>query len=155
MSSFLCSKNHYIKTRDLSYNLILDQNKYFCYWDNVDINTSDHSILEYLNNNIIELIKINAKSVNDRYNLNEKENNYILDYIKDIELTKPKTKYFITLEDLIGLYNAYKCINYQIDLNYDKKFIHSIQKLIADKITELLSDRYDYNEINKWEYGEV
>lgn len=155
MSSFLCSKKHFIKTRDLSYNLILNEKEHFCYWDNVNINTSDYSILEYVNKNIIELIKINAKSVNDRYNLNEKENNYILDYIKDIELTKPKTKYFITLEDLIGLYNAYKCINYQIELKYNEKFIHSIQKLIADVITSKLSDNYDYNEINKWEYGDV
>ena len=114
-----------------------------------------NSILEYINNNIIELIKINAKSVNNRYNLDEKQNNYINDYIKEIETKKPKSKYYFTLEDLIGLYNAYKCINYQIELKYDQKFIHSIQKLIADEITNILTDQFNDNEVNKWEYRDV
>ena len=70
-----------------------------------------------INNEIINKLVPNYKQLTD-----SKKNKY-RNYIRDIELTKPKTKYFITLEDLIGLYNAYKCINYQIELKYNQKFI--------------------------------
>ena len=57
MSCFLCSKEHFIKTRDLSYNLIISENTYFCYWDSVNISATNSSILEYVNKNIIDFLR--------------------------------------------------------------------------------------------------
>ena len=54
-----------------------------------------------------------------------------------------------------GLYNAYKCINYQIEHDYNKDYIINIQKLIADVMTVELSNIYTDNEVNKWEYEDV
>lgn len=153
MSSFLCSKNHYLKTRDLSYNLILNENKHFCYWNNVNISSTEDAILNYVNNNIKELVKINARSVNNQYNLDEKSKCYVDDYIEDINNIKPKRIYNNYLKDLISLYNAYTCINYQIEIDYNKDFINNIQKLIADNIIYKLNDEYyDNEEVNKWEF---
>lgn len=143
MSSFICSKEHFIKTRDLTYNLI-KHNKHFYYWQGVNMRGfEDKDILEYVNKNINELINMNVASYNYQYKTNEKN---------DINLLTEPKQYNVNVIDLIGLYNAYTCINYQIELPYDKTFYNLIKTLIADKLVMAL-DEYDiFNEANKWEF---
>ena len=143
MSSFVCSKKHYRKVRDLTYYL-LKSNKYYLY--NININEKD--ILDYVNKGIYDLIKLNIASYNLQYN--ENVNN---DY-NDIFDTAPIEKAYynentLTTDDLIGLYNAYACINYQIELSYDTSFIDSIKALISNIIIRKIEDSY---ECNHWEY---
>ena len=143
MSSFICSKEHFIKTRDLTYNLI-KHNKHFCCWQGVNMRgIEDNDILEYVNRNINELINMNVASYNCQYKTNE---------TNDINLPTEPKHYNLDTIDLIGLYNAYSCINYQIELPYDKTFYNLIKTLIADELVMTL-DKYDiFNEANKWEF---
>lgn len=143
MSSFICSEKHYRKVRDLTYYL-LKSNKYYLY--NLGIN--ENEILDYVNKGIYDLIKVNIASYNLQYNTNNK-NNY-----NDIFNVAPIEKAYyndntLNTSDLIGLYNAYNCINYQIELHYDKRFINDMQKLIASKLIQKIEDNYD---TNHWEY---
>lgn len=154
VSSFICSKEHFKKVRDLTYYLI-KCNRHYVYWENVKIpNDSDDSILNYVNNNIYELIKLSFASVNYQYN---EEGKITEEYYKMLE-EKPTEKfcyndYTLTANDLIGLYNAYKCINYQIELNYNTNFINNIKILISDSLMYKLKDYSAFEEANDWEYN--
>ena len=143
MSSFVCSKKHYRKVRDLTYYL-LKSNNYYLY--NININEKD--ILDYVNKGIYDLIKLNVASYNLQYNEN------IKNYYNDIFDILPIEKAYyndntLTTDELIGLYNAYCCIDYQIELSYNTTFINNIKELISYKIIRNIEDSY---ECNHWEY---
>lgn len=148
MSSFICRKEHFIKTRDLTYALI-KTNKHFCYWFGSSIN--EENILDFVNMEISKLISMNYASVNWQYNENDKKDYYLMDIEVDNKY-KDITR-DLTLEELISLYNAYSCINYQIELDYNKEFYYKIRTLIADNIVCKLSNDYiEYDKINHWEF---
>ena len=142
MSSFICSEKHYSKVRTLTYYL-LKSNKYYCY--NLGIEEKD--ILNYIDKNLHELIKNNIASVTLQYN-----RIYVFNYDLVFNSISEKAYYndnTLNTSDLIGLYNAYNCINYQIELDYNKNFINAIQKLIASKLIQKIEYNYD---TNHWEY---
>ena len=142
MSSFICSEKHYSKVRKLTYYL-LKSNKYYCY--NLGIEEKD--ILNYIDKNLHDLIKNNIASVTLQYN-----RIYVFNYDLVFNSISEKAYYndnTLNTSDLIGLYNAYNCINYQIELDYDKRFINDMQKLIASKLIQKIEDNYD---TNHWEY---
>lgn len=143
MSSFVCSKKHYRKVRDLTYYL-LKSNKWYLY--NLRIN--ENEIIDYVNKGIYDLIKLNVASYNLQYNEN------IKNYYNDIFDISPIEKAYyndntLTTDELIGLYNAYCCINYQIELSYNTTFINDIKALISYVIISKITDSYD---CNRWEY---
>lgn len=143
MSSFVCSKKHYRKVRDLTYYL-LKSNKWYLY--NLRIN--ENEIIDYVNKGIYDLIKLNVASYNLQYNEN------IKNYYNDIFDISPIEKAYyndntLTIDELIGLYNAYCCINYQIELSYNTTFINDIKALISYVIISKITDSYD---CNRWEY---
>ena len=143
MSSFVCSKKHYRKVRDLTYYL-LKSNKWYLY--NLRIN--ENEIIDYVNKGIYDLIKLNVASYNLQYNEN------IKNYYNDIFDVSPIEKAYyndntLTTDELIGLYNAYCCINYQIELSYNTTFINDIKALISYVIISKITDSYD---CNRWEY---
>lgn len=145
MSSFVCSKKHYRKVRDLTYYL-LKSNKWYLY--NLRIN--ENEIIDYVNKGIYDLIKLNVASYNLQYNEN------IKNYYNDIFDISPIEKAYyndntLTTDELIGLYNAYCCINYQIELSYNTTFINDIKALISYVIISKITDSYD---CNRWEYEE-
>lgn len=142
MSSFICSEKHYTNVRKLTYYL-LKSNKWYCY--NLGIDEKD--ILNYIDKNLYDLIKNNVASVNYQY-----KSNQVFNYDIVFNTISEKAYYndnILTTSDLIGLYNAYNCINYQIELDYNKRFINDIQKLIASKLIQKIEDDYD---TNHWEY---
>ncbi len=143
MSSFICSEKHYRKVRDLTYYL-LKSNKYYLYY----LRISENDILDYVNKGVYDLIKVNIASYNLQYNENKKNDYNFLFNVAPIEKAY-YNDYTLTKGDLIGLYNAYNCINYQIELNYNKRFIDDIQKLIANTLIQKLTETYD---TNHWEY---
>lgn len=145
MSSFICSKNHYLKVRNLTYYL-LKSNKWFLY----NIKVTEENLLDYINANIYELYKANIASYNYQYNENIQKS--ILNELEE----KPIEKFYynentLTIGDLIGLYNAYSCILYQIELKIDLTFINNIKLLISNSIIHKIEDNY---ECNRWEYEE-
>lgn len=142
MSSFVCSEKHYLKVRKLTYYLV-KSNKWYCY--NIGIDEKD--ILNYIDKNLHSLIKNNVASVNYQYNTKQVFNYDMV--FNDIGEKPYYNDNTFTTSDLIGLYNAYNCINYQIELDYNKKFIDDIQKLIAGKLVQKIEDSY---ECNHWEY---
>lgn len=145
MSSFICSKNHYLKVRDLTYYL-LKSNKWYLY----NINVSEDNLLYYVNNNIYELYKSNVASYNYKYNENIQES-----ILKELDVKPIEKSYYnndiLNIEDLIGLYNAYSCILYQIELKIDLTFINNIKLLISNIIIHKIENNY---ECNRWEYEE-
>ena len=142
MSSFVCSKKHYRKVRDLTYYL-LKSSKYHQF--NLGINEND--LLEYVNKGIYDLIKVNIASYNLQYNENMK--NEYNDIFDEAPIEKVYYENMFTIEDLLGLYNAYRCINYQIELPYDTSFINNIKAIISSEIIWKLEDNYN---CNHWEY---
>lgn len=145
MSSFICSKNHYLKVRNLTYYL-LKSNKWYLY----NINVSEDNLLYYVNNNIYEIYKSNIASYNYKYNENIQKS-----ILKELEEKPIEKSYYndntLNIEDLIGLYNAYSCILYQIELQIDIEFINNMKLLISHNIIRKIEDNYN---CNKWEYEE-
>lgn len=145
MSSFICSKNHYLKVRDLTYYL-LKSNKWFLY----NIKVTEENLLDYINANIYELYKANIASFNYQYNENIKKS-----ILNELEVNPIEKSYYnentLTIGQLIGLYNAYSCILYQIELKIDLTFINNIKLLISNSIIHKIEDNY---ECNRWEYDE-
>lgn len=145
MSSFICSKNHYLKVRDMTYYL-LKSNKWYLY----NIKVTEENLLDYINANIYELYKANIASYNYQYNENIKKS-----ILNELEVNPIEKSYYnentLTIGQLIGLYNAYSCILYQIELKIDITFINNIKLLISNSIINKIEDNY---ECNHWEYEE-
>ena len=143
MSSFICSQKHYLKVRNLTYYL-LKSNKWFLY----NIKVTEENLLDYINANIYELYKANIASYNYQYNENIKKS-----ILNELEVKPIEKSYYnentLTIGDLIGLYNAYSCILYQIELKIDITFINNIKLLISNSIIHKIEDNY---ECNRWEY---
>ena len=145
MSSFICSKNHYLKVRDLTYYL-LKSNKWYLY----NIKVTEENLLDYINANIYELYKANIASYNYQYNENIKKS-----ILNELEVKPIEKSYYnentLNIEDLIGLYNAYSCISYQIELQINVEFVNNMKLLISHNIIHKIEDNY---ECNRWEYEE-
>lgn len=153
MSSFICGNNHYKKVKQLTYKLI-KSDRYILMEFGMDYNSSDETIQNFVNNNIYQLYKLNVASVNLQYRdkqinrvYEDFDNNIGNDFILVGSSSMRK-------EDLIGLYNAYNCINYQIELDYNTKFIDIIKKHIASNLIRELTDNYNDQgiDVNGWEY---
>lgn len=145
MSSFICSKNHYLKVRDLTYYL-LKSNKWYLY----NIKVTEENLLDYINANIYELYKANIASYNYQYNENIKKS-----ILNELEAKPIEKSYYndntLNIEDLIGLYNAYLCILYQIELQINVEFVNNMKLLISHNIIHKIEDKYN---CNRWEYEE-
>lgn len=157
MSSFICSDNHFKKLRQNTYDLIMSD-KYILYEFNMDYHTDKEDIKSFVNDNIYKLYKLNVASVNAQYRY-EQTNSICDDYENNIGNTSAIVdKTFNSepsMETLIGLYNAYRCLDYQIELPYDKRFVDIIQKAIAKHIVDKVTDYYEDNgciDVNRWEY---
>ena len=153
MSSFICSNKHFKELRQKTYDLIL-ADKYILLDFNMDYDTDKEVIKHFVNNNIYNLYKLNVASVNLQYR--EKQVNRVYeDYDNNIgtvnSIMDRSCNTMLSKNDLIGLYNAYRCLNYQIELYYDKTFIDIIQKHIAKNIIYKLNDD-DNDTFNRWEY---
>ena len=155
MSSFICSKYHFQKVRDNTI-YFLNADKYKRYTIGLDYDTNDDEILKFVNHNIYSLVKNNFASFNQQYN----ENNIITDDYKEIFKKEPIKRgyYKNNIHFLIGLYNAYSCINYQIEIDYNKEFINNIMFAISSAIVEYLNEyksSYGISEnVNQWQYTE-
>lgn len=152
MSSFKCSDYHFKQLRQKTYNLIL-ADRYILYDFNLDYNLPKEEIKRFIDHNIYELYKINVASVNLQYR-DTQINRVYDDYINNIgDINTIQDRYSNTMlskNELIGLYNAYSCLNYQIELSYNKDFIDKIQKHIAINLIRKLS--VENEEVNQWEY---
>lgn len=154
MSSFICSDKHYKKVKDLTYKLILSD-RYILFEFNLDYNLDKELIKNFVNNNIYELYKLNVASYNLQYRekqvnriYNDYENNIGNDFIESYSN-------LMSLEELLSLYNAYQCINYQIELKYDRNFVDIVQSHISKAIVRKLNDYYEYQElknVNFWQF---
>lgn len=150
MSSFKCSDSHFIKLRDYTYSFIMSDRCTLIEF-NMDYNMEEKDIKNFVNHNIYNLFKLNYASVNIQYN--DKDDKRVNDlYDEFIDIMPFKRYYVLSLYDLISLYNAYSCLSYQIELEFDTRFMDIVRKHIANKIVEKLSDEHsDY--INKWEWN--
>lgn len=148
MSSFVCSAKHFKELKRLSYKFILSD-KYTLLDFNMSYNTDNGEIKDFIISNICHLCKLNVASVNYQYNCNEKVN--FKDYI-GFDIPEPNSN-LMSMEELIGLYNGYDCLKYQIELKFDTTFIDILQKHIAKEIIRRTSDNYEL--ANKWEFKEV
>lgn len=155
MSSFICSKYHYQKVREMT-NYFLKANRYARYTMGLNYNTSDSEVLGFIDKEIYNLIKNNIASVNMQYHTQEGN---IKEYAKIFD-KEPAESYIYknTLEEMLSLYNAYNCIDYQIELEYNKTFINNIRFALSnDIIAYLQNNEKSYNipkNINKWDFRE-
>lgn len=154
MSSFVCSNKHFKELRQKTYDLIL-ADRYILLEFNLDYHLDKEEIKHFVNNNIYDLYKLNVASVNLQYR--EKQVNRVCeDYDNNIggvdSILDRNFNTMLSKNDLLGLYNAYTCLNYQIELSYDKKFVDIIQKHIAKNIIRELTDNDLNDTFNHWEY---
>lgn len=154
MSSFICSNKHFKELRQKTYDLIL-ADRYILLDFNMDYNTDKEVIKHFVNNNIYNLYKLNVASVNLQYR-DKQVNRVYDDYDNNIggidTIMDRMYNTMLSTNDLIGLYNAYRCLNYQIELSYDKNFVDIIQKHIAKNLIYKLTDDDNNNTFNHWEY---
>lgn len=154
MSSFICSKYHYQKVREMT-NHFLKADKYARNIIGLNYNTSDSEVLGFIDKEIYNLIKNNIASVNMQYHTLDGD---IKEYAKifDKEPAETLYPYINTIEEMLSLYNAYDCIDYQIEPNYDKTFINNIRFALSKRIINYLQyNENSYNipqNINKWEF---
>lgn len=149
MSSFKCSDNHFIKLRDYTYSLIM-YDRYTLLEFNMDYDMNEEDIKGFVNHEIYKLFELNYASVNYQYNDKEDKRGYEI-YKENIEKVPFERYNLLSLYDLTGLYNAYNCLDYQIELSHDTRFMDIIKKHIANNIVEKLTDEY-FDYVNRWEY---
>lgn len=155
MSSFIWSDKHFKELRQKTYNLIL-ADRYILLDFNLNYDLDKEQIKHFVNNNnIYKLYKINVASVNLQYR-DKQVNRVYEDYDNNIggidSIMDRSCNTMLSRNDLIGLYNAYTCLNYQIELSYDKNFVDVIQKHIAKNIIYKLNDDDINGNFNHWEY---
>lgn len=150
MSSYVCSPYHYKKVRDLTIRFLLNTKSLLLDngWFSIP---KEEEIIEYTTIKIKDLIQNNIASVNLYYNdnIDYEEYNRIINWSYDYNSK------LLKLEELISLYYGYKCIDYQIDIKYNRKFINMIKNGLACKIVEYItneSDKYMIHGFNQWEF---
>lgn len=151
MSSFICSQNHFKKLREETYYFFKCE-KYARYRINLNYDSDDKTLINKIDNEIYNLIKNNVASVNLQYKDNEQVSNYTSFFDEEI---KEHSYYKMSIERMISLYNAYKCVNYQIELDYNRNFLENVMSALSDRIVKYLIENkedYNLNNFNEWEY---
>lgn len=102
-------------------------------------------ISKFVNDNVDYLNNMNLKSFNSRY----KETGDKIEYAQDI--TRDYQFYpNLTDEKLMQLYQLLVCVNYQIEVEYDREFLDKIKSRVsgtlADRMIERYNTQYDFNE---------
>ena len=151
MSSFICSVNHYKRTRQECVD-VCTCNKYKLHHIGLSYDSSKNEIIRKIDKAIYELIRTNVASFQFQYNVKDVN----LDKYIDMLNQKPEEHLSEPSESsLLGLKNALKCIDYQIEIDYNKEFLQGMINMINDIIVERAEDEfYSNEEFNKWEYDD-
>lgn len=106
-------------------------------------------ISKFVNENVDYLTRINLKSYNYRYNENEYNIDFAENIINDYEFYPN-----LTDEILMQIYELLLCVNYQIELEYDREFLDKIKSRVAGTLVERMINRYnDVEKIKQIQWG--
>ena len=158
MSSYILEKESFIKMAEVTVDLIIKYGGILIgnnfesvkRYDTVQV----ERIVKYVKKEIYYLADTNIKSVNQQYDERaiSIENLKTLDSIKNFEYND-RLKDFNYSNQYLVLFNLYKCLDYQIEMDYNKDFINKINKTILNVLSEIESDRSTKN-FNTWDYVE-
>ena len=155
MSCFLLSEKHFRKLREETI-YFLRENTGAKYKSSVTYYMSERDLQNYVDCEIRKLIDNNIVTIIERHNesCTYDERKIFYNTVFGCPV-KDKMFYKMSEQALVSLYQAYKCTNYQIEINYDMTFINWIMYAIADKIAEIVVNHNEgRDDVCIWGYDE-
>lgn len=140
MSCFILSNENFEYMKEKIYKYMLsDEGSYLVYAfeDMQDYYKKADKIAEFVNKNVNYLHKINIKGVNERYNENDERELTNDIEVKDIYNAK------LTDKELMQLYQCLRCLNYQIEIDFDNDFLIKVKNHIACTVTDRNIERFN------------
>ena len=157
MSSYILGKESFEKMLEVTMDLIIKNegmligNQYEQIKSAYDKEQIE-KVLRYIKEQVFYLAKTNIVSVRRQYkDIATMADFDILASIDNFQY-KHKLKEVNYFSQFLGLFNLYKCLGYQIEIEYNKDFVHKVQHAILNVLAEIQGDICE--DVNTWDYIE-
>ena len=150
MSSYVVGMKTYLNIKRLSYLLIKDRigESYYKYQK---LYTSKEQLKDFIDTGVFNLYKNNVASVAIQYG--DKVRFTSVDFVNNVvNQDFIENSYKFDNYAVASLVDALDCVNYQIEIEYDKTFTNYIKELAADYLARKVIDYAECNEIpiSRW-----
>lgn len=151
MSSYIESLESYNNIKKISYLLIKKQigEPYYPYQKYYK---TKEELQDFILEGVYDLYKNNVASVAIQYGDKIRFNS--VDFENKVEKDGfIEDDYYLDIYMVASLVNALNCINYQIEINYDKTFVNYIKEIACKYMADKITDYAENNDLDIYPWG--
>lgn len=151
MSSYIEGLNSYLNIKRLSY-LLIKKRIGPLYYKYQKYYKTEEELKDFIEDGVYDLYKNNVASVAIQYG--DKIRFTSVEFEEKVIKPEFKEDYLDFNEYTVAsLVNALNCINYQIEIEYDKTFVNYIKQIACDWFANKITDHAEYNDLEIYPWG--